>query len=312
MTTLVASALLKPLIADRLPAGVTPLWFETKEEALALAPQADIGWFDMHDKPAMAATIMQAEKMVWLNTIYAGLDELPFDTMQTRGVRVTNGAGLSAITISEYVLMGMLSIAKGYREIVHAQGRHEWLVVPPGRVELAGTKALLIGYGEIGKLIHAKLSAFDIETAIVRRTAGPDTLAPDQWRARLGEFDWIILAMPATPETAGMMGAAEFAAMKPGATLVNIARGSVVDQDALVAALQSGPLGHAFLDVTTPEPLPADHVLWTLPNAHITMHLSGQSYTQMFPRAAARFLGNLERFLKGDPLTHTVNLALGY
>jgi len=122
----------------------------------------------------------------------------------------------------------------------------------------------------------------------------------------------VILAVPATPETDGMIGAAELAAMKPSATLINIARGSVVDQAALVAALDAKQIAAAFLDVTSPEPLPADDVLWTLDNAHITMHLSGRAQDKMFVRAATRFLENLDRWQKGEPVTPQVDLTLGY
>ena len=156
------------------------------------------------------------------------------------------------------------------------------------------------------------LSAFDVEVTKVRRSPGEGVLTPDQWRARLGEFDWVILAVPATAETDGMIGASELAAMKPSAVLVNIARGSVVDQDALVAALNQQKLGGAFLDVTTPEPLPAGHPLWSMPNVHVTMHLSGRAQSRMFQRAGARFLENLARFHRGEALTPQVDFALGY
>ena len=109
-----------------------------------------------------------------------------------------------------------------------------------------------------------------------------------------------------------MIGAAELAAMKSTAVLVNVARGSVVDQEALVAALAEQRIGGAFLDVTTPEPLPQDHPLWSLPNAHVTMHLSGRAQTAMFHRSGARFLDNLARFGRGEPLAHQVDLTRGY
>jgi phosphoglycerate dehydrogenase-like enzyme len=312
MTIAVLSGLMYPLLNNRLPAWVQPHFYMTKDEALALAPQAEIGWFDMYDKEDMAEAIRAATKLKWLNTIYSGSDHLPLDLLRARGTVLTNGAGINAITISEYVVMGMLTVAKGYREVVRAQDRHQWLMDSPGKVELFGSKALLLGYGAIGRLIADRLAAFEVEVSVVRRTPGPGTLSPDQWRARLGDFDWVILAVPATAETDGMIGAAELAAMKPTATLINIARGSVVDQDALVAALQAGRIGHAFLDVTTPEPLPADDVLWTLPNAHISMHLSGRAQDRMFVRAAERFLENLARWERGDPVEPQVDLMLGY
>src|SRR5690606_38213941 len=144
--------------------------------------------------------------------------------------------------------------------------------------------------------------AFEVEVSVVRRSGGEGALGPDEWRARLGEFDWVILAAPATPETDAMIGAEELAAMKADAVLVNIGRGAVVDQDALVAALEDKRIGGAFLDVTTPEPLPGDHKLWSLDNAHVTMHLSGRAQDRMFVRSAERFIVNCRRYVAGEPL----------
>jgi phosphoglycerate dehydrogenase-like enzyme len=312
MTLATLPALVRPLIETRLPDWLTPRWFATKDEAIALAPDAEIGWFDFYDKPDMAEAIGHATAMRWLHTLYAGVDGIPLDQLARQGAVLTNGAGTNAVGIVEYVVMGMLSIAKGYREVVRAQDRHEWLQGPPSKIELAGSKALLMGYGAIGKLIHARLTAFDVEVCVVRRSPGPDTLGPDDWRPRLGEFDWVILAVPATPETDGMIDRTAIAAMKPTAVLLNIARGSVVDQDALVEALTAKRIGGAFLDVTTPEPLPPGHPLWSLPNAHVTMHLSGQAQEKMFVRGAERFLSNLDRWHREEPLEHVVNLELGY
>ena len=256
MTILALSALIRPLLEPRLPAGLDVRWFATKEEALEVAPLAEIGWFDMYDLQAMGDIVRAATGLKWLNSIYAGLDFLPLDVLAERDVIVTNGAGINAITIAEYVVMGMLTVAKGYRDVVRAQERREWLLDSPGKRELARSKALLLGYGAIGKLIKPRLEALEVEVTVVRRSGGEGTLRPDEWRARLSEFDWVILAVPATPETDGMIGADELAAMKRDAVIVNIARGAVIDQDALVTALKDKHIGGAFLDVTTPEPLP--------------------------------------------------------
>jgi phosphoglycerate dehydrogenase-like enzyme len=310
-------ALARPLLEPRLPDWIDVRWFTTKEEAFAFGPGAEIGWFDMYDKADMAAAIAGATDLKWLHSIYAGVDGMPLKLLAERGVAYTNGVGINAITIAEYVIMGMLSIAKGYRDVIRAADRRDWLTDSPGKVELFGSRALLIGYGAIGKLVEERLKAFGVDVVAVRRSAGPGTLGtrtlgPGDWRDRLGEFDWIILAVPATPETDGMIGADELAAMKSSATLINIARGSVVDQDALVVALQSKSIAAAFLDVTTPEPLPQDHILWTLDNAHITMHVSGRAQDKMFARSTDRFLENLARYRGGEALHHQVDLSLGY
>ena len=311
-TPFAAAALIRPMVEPHLPDWVEPLWFMTKEEALAVAPKAEIGWFDMYDKADMFETISAAKQLKWLNSIYAGVDGMPLEQLKAQATVVTNGAGINAITISEYVVMAMLNIAKGYKQVMESAQRQEWLLDSPGKVELYGSKALLLGYGTIGKLIEERLSAFNVAVTKVRRTPAADTLSPDDWRARLDEFDWVILAVPATAETDAMIGAAELAAMKPSASLINIARGSVLDQDALIDALNTKSIAAAWLDVTTPEPLPADHPLWQTPNAHISMHLSGRAQTLMFQRSADRFLANLARYKSGEPLEPQVNLDLGY
>lgn len=317
MSKLVKAALsvaVRDQVEARLPAWVVPAWFSTREEGLAACENAEIGWLDLDSRAEMSELIQAAAAMRWFNTKFVGLDALPVETLRDRRVVVTNGAGLNGITIAEYVVLAMLAMAKGYRQVVRAQDRHEWLTVAPGRVELAGTKALVIGYGAIGKLVEARLKAFDVDVTVARRSAtGADgVLGADQWRPRLGDFDWVILALPATAETIGMIGASELRSMKPSGVLMNFARGSLIDQAALVEALKEERIGGAFLDVTDPEPLPSGHDLWTLENAHVSMHLSGRSQTRMVERAVERFLDNLESYGAGSQLTGTVDLVRGY
>jgi phosphoglycerate dehydrogenase-like enzyme len=312
MTVAVLSGLVRPLVEPHLPSGIEPRWYTSVEELLAFAPEAEIGWFDLDKKEPMVAAVQAATRLKWLNSIYAGLDFLPMDVLIEREVTITNGAGINAITIAEYVVMLMLTHAKGYREVVRAQDRHEWLLDSPGKLELAGSRALLLGLGAIGGLIKTRLEAFDVDVVPVRRSRGEGALGPDQWRERLGEFDWVILAVPATPETDAMIGAAELAAMKPTAALVNIARGAVVDQEALVTALEAKTIGGALLDVTTPEPLPADHPLWAIEKAQVTMHLSGRAQSKMFVRSAERFVENCRRYVAGEPLAPIFDPRRGY
>ena len=312
MTIAVLSALIRPMVEPHIPDGIDARFFTSVEELHALAPEAEIGWFDLNDKEPMIEAVRRADKLKWFNSIYAGLDFLPLDLLQQRGTIITNGAGINAVAIAEYVLMGMLAIAKDYRSVVRAQDRHEWLMDSPGKLELAGTRALLLGYGAIGQQVKPRLEAFGVEVVPVRRSGGDAALGPDEWRARLSEFDWVILAVPATAETDGMIGADELAAMKGSAVLVNVARGAVVDQDALVEALAAGRIGAAMLDVTTPEPLPADHPLWSLPNAHVTMHLSGRAQNSMFIRSAERFVKNLQAYVAGAPLEPIFDPVRGY
>jgi len=304
----------RPFLESNMPVGVEARWFNGKAEALLAGEGATVGWFDIGHRDDFAEAVRNATKLKWLFTKLAGVDGLPLTELAARNIIFTNCPGLAAPTVSEYVLLGMLSIAKGYREIVKAEMKHEWLTNPPGKVELMGSSALIVGYGSIGRMIEERLKAFGVKVTVVRRTPvpGEHALGPDQWRERLAEFDWIILSSPATAETARMIGTAELNAMKKSAVLVNVARGSLVDQEALVKALVQRDIAGAFLDVTEPEPLPADHPLWNLENAHITMHLSGRSRTHEIPLTAQRFLENLNRFLEDKPLLYQVNLKLGY
>ncbi len=312
MTTAVLSTLIRPLVEPRLPEWVEPLWFMSKEEALELAPRAEIGWFDFNEPSPMCEVVTVAENLKWLNSIYAGLDFLPLDLLHQRGTIVTNGAGINAITIAEYIVMVMLAHAKGYAQVVHAQARHEWLLDSPGKRELHGERVLLFGLGAIGSLVKPRLEAFGMEVVPVRRSGTDGALGPNEWRGQLGNFDWVILALPSTPETHHMIGADELAAMKSTGVLVNFARGDVVDQEALVAALEAKSIEAALLDVAEPEPLPTDHPLWGLANAHISMHLSGRAQTGMFRRSADRFIENLHKWHAGEPVAPQMDLSLGY
>jgi phosphoglycerate dehydrogenase-like enzyme len=309
-TPAVLPAMLRPLIAAKLPDWLEVHWYEDRHQAAELAPLAEIGWFDFFDRQAVRDAIAAASGLKWLNSLFAGVEQFPLEDLARRAVMLTNGAGINAVPIAEYVVMLMLSHAKGYRDVVRAQDRHEWLRDSPGTRELFGSAALILGYGAIGQEIGARLEAFGVEVSKVSRSGGAGRLLPDQWRGALGTFDWVILAVPATPETTGMIGASELAAMRSDAVVVNIARGSVIDQPALLAALQQRQIGGALLDVTTPEPLPAENPLWH--HAEITMHLSGRAQSLAMQRSADRFLANLERFRRGEALSPLVDYARGY
>lgn len=303
----------RPLLEPRLPADLEVAWFASPREAAAGIADADIAWVDMQPTSLVAEAVQAGgANLRWVSTIYAGLDAFPLAWLRDRGVIVTNGVGINAIAVAEYAFMGVLAAAKRFDEVVRAQGRREWPADAPGKVELFGTKALVIGYGAIGRLIGDRLAAFGVEVTGVTRSGADGTLTPDAWRDRLPGFDWVILAAPSTAETRAMIGAAEFARFKPGAWLVNIARGDMIEEQSLLAALRSGAIGGAFLDPTDPEPLPPEHPLWTAPDCMLTMHLSGRSQTKMFGRAAELFLHNLDAFRAGRPMKNVADLDAGY
>jgi phosphoglycerate dehydrogenase-like enzyme len=312
MTIAVLNAFSRQFLEGRMPEGVEAHYFSNGEELRALAPIAEVGWFDSFDGTPVGETLALAVKLKWLNTLAAGVDFFPLELLREKGVTLTNAAGLNAITIAEYAVMGMLVIAKGYREVVRSQDRHEWMADAPGKQELFGTRLLIVGAGGIGGRLAELLGPWGVDITMVRRNPAPGVLTPGEWRERLGEFDWIVVAVPSTADTDEMMGSGEFAAMKKGAAVLNFSRGAVFDQEALIDAVREGQVGAAFLDVTDPEPLPADHPLWGFDNIHITSHLSGRSQTALIQRSAERFLENMGRWQRGEKLVGQVDLTLGY
>ena len=287
LTVAVLPGSVRPLFEGRLPEWLDVRWWTTPDELVALAADAEIGWFDRHEKPPVLAAVEPAD-------------------LERRGVALTCGSGLTAQQVSEFAVMTMLAVAKEYPAVVRAQDRREWLSVPPGVRDLAGSRALMLGQGAIGQAIGRALEGFGVDVLAVSSSRQRG------WRSHLGAFDWIVLAVPGTPQTKDMIGAAELAAMKPEAVLVNFARADCVDQAALTEALAEGRIAAAVLDLTDPEPLPPDHPLWSLDNAHVTMHLSGIPTPASQARAAERFLRNCERFRAGQPLEAAVDLERGY
>src|SRR5690606_27557905 len=150
----------------------------------------------------------------------AGVDFMPLDLLTARGVIITKGTGINAAPIAEYIVMGMLAIAKGYAQVLRARQAREWPIDAPAKRQLAGSRVLVIGHGSIGRALERRLLAFDAEVVGVTRSGRDGTLRPDEWQARIGEFDWIVLAAPATDETRHVVGAQEIAGMKPEAVLV--------------------------------------------------------------------------------------------
>jgi phosphoglycerate dehydrogenase-like enzyme len=300
-----------------IPGGVEIEWFESFEDvaravstAQVLALGQDRGW-------PIAEVIADAPQLQWVHTRAAGVDRgqlQPLALFRDRGITVTNGSGLSSIPIGEYVAMAILAIEKGLPQLLAAQNSRQW-AKPPSSRALGDTRALVLGFGSVGRAVWERLRPFGVSATAVRRTpsveADIEVIGPTDWRGRLGEFDWIILTAPLIDDTRHMVGSPELAAMKRDAWLINVARGGIVDQSALVAVLRERSIGGAFLDVTEPEPLPTESELWGLPNVIITPHCSSNS--PLFPeRATELFFDNLRRWCAREQLRNVVDLNLGY
>ncbi|MGE3301926.1 MAG: D-2-hydroxyacid dehydrogenase [Hyphomonadaceae bacterium] len=307
----------RSFLPGKLPPGVEPVWFSTPDGAMDAVQDAEIGWLDLIRPPLFVRALAAGPKLKWVSTGMSGVNGLPLDTFKARGIALTNGAGVNAIPVAEYAVMGMFVLAKNFPGVMKIQEARVWPdfgVPAPGVGELFESKALIIGYGAIGQAIGDRIRGLGVQATPVRRTANraDGVLGPDDWRARLGEFDWVIVTAPATAETRNLIGAAELAAMKPSAYVLNVARGDSIDQAALLAAVNAKRIAGAFLDVVLPEPAPPDDPVWSTPGVIMTSHLSGRSQTRMRERSAVLFLENLGRYLKGEPLRNLVDLDQGY
>jgi phosphoglycerate dehydrogenase-like enzyme len=220
----------------------------------------------------------------WVHTHSAGSDRPIFGELRARGVRVTTSSGANARVVAHAALAGMLALARRLPQLLQAQRERRWAPLFGADMprDLDGQTAVLVGWGPIGQALAPLLQALGLQVVVVRRSdeaAGPGlrTVAYDGLAGVLPRADWLLLACPLTERTAGLIGAAEFALLPPAAQLVNVARGEVVQEAALIDALRSGRLAGAVLDVFAHEPLPADSPLWGLPNVIATPHTAGFS-----------------------------------
>lgn len=302
---------LKPILSS-LPSDPEIAWYTDKESCLAAMPGAEVFWvhFGLTD---IDRVFKAGTDLKWVTSAATGVDGWPLDILVKRNVVLTNGSGVGAIPISEYVVMGLLAGLKGLPEMVRAQDRREWLKSPPSMAELHRKRALIYGYGGIGRAIADRLRPFGVSVTGVRRNPAGEAgvVASGDWEARLPETDLLILSVPLTGDTTALVGKKQLASLPKGAWIANIARGGLIDQEALIAALKSGHLGGAYLDVTDPEPLPPESELWSLPNAIITPH-SSWATEHLMQRAAEIFVDNFDRYLRGAELRNVVDMEAGY
>jgi phosphoglycerate dehydrogenase-like enzyme len=246
----------------------------------------------------------------WFHSFSAGTDNPAFRALLERGVLVTNSSGASSPAIAQYVLGMMLRVAKRMDDWSKAQAERRWQSIPTQ--ELTRKTVGVVGLGSIGGEVARLAKAFGMHVMGIRRSQRParhvDTLVPPgRLLEMLAASDFVVLAVPLTPRTELLIGEAELRAMRQDAWLINIARGRVVDEPALVRALREGWIAGACLDVFWEEPLPPEHELWSLPNAIVTPHNSGWSSLNM-ERGVEIFLDNLGRYAAGRRLRNLVRL----
>ncbi|HXF67444.1 MAG TPA: D-2-hydroxyacid dehydrogenase [Burkholderiales bacterium] len=269
--------------------------------------------FPDHSRQFFSA-VRKAPRLAWLHVFNVGVDHPIYAEMLARGVRLTTSAGATAVPVAHTAIMGLLALARGFPHWLEAQSRRSWEPVrEEERVprDLRGQTALILGLGHIGREIARLARALGLYViGVRRRPRAPedpvDELHPPRALAELApRADWLIVACPLTEETRGLVNAPLIARLPRGARVINVARGGIVEEAALVAALESGQLAGAYLDVFEREPLPPDSPLWGLPNVLITPHDAGAAAGNE-ERLAALFLENLGRYLRGEPLRNEV------
>jgi len=262
--------------------------------------------------------LARATRLRWLQVSSAGVNGLITPALRAADLMITNASGVHAAPITEHMFGMLLMVMHRLAQAWDHQKTHRWNDEGLGdRVSLLWGKTLgILGVGAIGGQSAKVGQAFGMRVLGLRRGGGPhpavdQMYTPDQRAEFLAACDVVMNILPLTEATRRFLGRSEFAALKPGAILVNTGRGATVDTEALMDALKSGHLGAALLDVTDPEPLPPDHPLWTLENVYLTPHYSG-SRPDYGERANEIFLDNLGRYLRQETLINIVNKREGY
>jgi phosphoglycerate dehydrogenase-like enzyme len=290
-------------------------------------PAADVRYFDTQDEleaeieladivggPVSPAALARARKLKWVQSWLAGTNRQLYPEMIASPVVLTSVAGNGAISMAEHAVMLMLMLARDTRRWLKNQEERKW--ERWFHPELTGQTCGIIGLGYSGQDLALKLKAFHMRTIGIRRTPRPtpnvDEVFPrERLHDLLAQSDFVVVTAPRTPETRGMLGEAEFRAMKPSAFYVCYSRGGIADDAALLRALNEGWIAGAGLDAHTQEPLPPDSPFWTAPNTIITPHNSATSPMSR-ERRIEIFIENLGYFMAGQPLRSVVNKEAGY
>ncbi|WP_411965025.1 D-2-hydroxyacid dehydrogenase [Haloferax sp. YSMS24] len=289
-------------LRERLP-NATIVHPKTTTETLDAARDADVITGTYLSRDVLAA----ADDLTLFAGAAAGYDHLPMDELRERGVTVTNASGVHGPNIAEHVIGWLLMITRRLDEGIRRQERREWRAFQ-AYGELTGSTVTVVGLGAIGQAVVERLEPFGVETIGVRYTpekGGPTdrVIGFDELESALVETDYLVLACPLTDETRHLIDQQAFFSLPNHAVLVNIARGGVVDTDALVSSVQRGYIRAAALDVTDPEPLPNDHPLWDFENVFITPHVAGHT-PHYFTRLADIVAENVERLESGNRELH--------
>jgi phosphoglycerate dehydrogenase-like enzyme len=290
----------------------------TEADLLALVADVEVA-FTSELRPSHFTA---AKRLRWVHTPAAGVGAMLFPDMVASPVVMTNSRAMSAEHIGEFVVGVTIALFRKLPLALRSQAQSRWAqdetMQPPPLRTIAGSSVLLIGLGSIGAACAWRFDALGARVSAVRRRAGLPAprgvgavASPDRLRSLLPDADVVVITAAQTPETRGMIGAAELSAMKRDAILINVSRGKLVDEQALARVLAAGGIGGAALDVFEHEPLDPASPLWSLPNVMVTPHVSGFR-PDHWDAATNLFAENLRRFDAGQPLLNVVDKAAGY
>lgn len=286
-------------------------------ELAAAAPEADAILYAFHEAELLNSILPLAGRVRWIHSLWTGVEGILKRELLEHPAPLTNGRGVFRWPLAEWVIAAMLFFAFELRRVVEQQERGLWK--PITGATLNGRTLGIIGYGAIGSAAAERARPFGMRIAALRRHPGrsaADALVDRSYElAQLHDLmatsDYLLLAAPLTPETRGLVGAAELAAMKPSAVVINVGRGPVIDEAALIGALESHRIRGAALDVFNTEPLPAGHPFWSMPNVLLSPHTADRVDGFLDP-ALDCFLDNMDRFRTGEPLRNLVDKHAGY
>lgn len=269
-----------------------------------------------------AEQFAHARSLQWIHSTATGVAQLMYPELRASGVMVTNAGGIFSVPMAEHTMGLILALARNFPDAARYQEQSKWSAQelwdqPQHITEINGSLLLIAGYGSIGRELARRAKAFDMRVWGVTRSGKGDRthaekiLPVAELHEALPHADYLVIAAPETSETKHLIGAQQIARMKRGARLINIARGSLLDQTALIDALQRGTLGGAALDVTSPEPLPADSPLWHTQNLFITPHTSAIS-ERLWLRETELFMKLLDEWFSGKEMSNRVDFERGY
>jgi|SRR5437016_4869674 len=302
----------KPLAGVRIIAGNS---VETLEQAAAHATVL----FNWSGSLALFRKVFgMCPNLRWVHSRSVGLERTLFSELMESPVPLTNGTGVFSASLGEFVLAAILYFAKDFRRLIRNQKAGVWEAFDV--MPVSGHTVGIIGFGDIGRAIAARVGPLGMTVLAVRRHASPlreadplvaQTYGPERRIEMLSRCDYVVVTAPLTPETRGMIGEPEFAAMKPTAVVINVGRGPVINEEALVRTLSRGRIKGAALDVFDQEPLPEGHPFYKLENVLLSPHCADHT-PDWLAQAMRFFIGQLERFRKGEPLLNVVDKKLGY